>query len=283
MDGRIKTLGIIVLSLCACGPADDEFLDDEFFDDALEFRGDRLDTGLVAGGGGGSTADPGRGGGGGWISNSLALPNVSGIQPSHGLDSTLGMAEAYGLLTTTEGRKTAEYLVECALPADHSITKTIDGQSVVFYGHLGLAPQWESGSCDNTCQAWVSACLLARTNVTQQPVDLWLQADHPAIGFGLPPSGEAMVLEGSYYGNLFWAGSYLHFCEGEEDGMVASVREGRTCASGSCGFTNYGSCTTVADRCTMGGPNGDVPIDCRSDMPLYGPTWPTISTYLPAE
>ncbi|MEM9456263.1 MAG: hypothetical protein AAGF11_18925 [Myxococcota bacterium] len=279
MDTRATVWGIVgALSLYGCSPGDD------VFDEELEFRSSDAGAG---GGGRDSWAPPGRpgggdddDGGGGWIINGLHAPDVSGINPWHPLSSTLGMSETNGLLCTDQGKGLAEYIVECALGPDQSVTKNVGGQTHVIHGEIGLAPQWENGSCDDTCQKWISACLLARTNVSEQNVDLWLQADHPAIGYGLP-AGVTMTLEGAFYGNLFWTGSFLYYCEGAQSGNIAATRDGRTCSTGGCGFSNFGSCTQVAGRCTMGGPNGDVPINCREGKPYYDPQWPTIATYLP--
>jgi HYR domain len=76
---------------------------------------------------------------------------------------------------------------------------------------------WESGQCDESCQRWVSACLLARTNAYGTKVAISLRA--PAV---VPPGRKAQfdiiqanlattadelaefqLREGAYYGNLF--------------------------------------------------------------------------------
>lgn len=255
----VGSLGAV---LCACAPAYDEADGDD-----LEFRSDD----------GGVDASPGRPSGGGWISNGLEDPDLSGVDPAFALSTPLGLAEDVGLLTDAALQGTAEYLVECALPLGESIDKTVGGQTLTFEGLLGLAPQWQYGSCDEDCQQWVTACLLARTNVSGQSVTIWIQSDHPAIGYGIP---DDVIHEASWYGNLFAGPDEQYLCKGEPSGPVAAKREGRTCSQGqTCGFTKYSHCDK-ANRCTLAGPDGDVPIDCMPDDAWQDPSYHTISTYV---
>lgn len=248
----------LAAGLYACAPVDDEV------DDETEFRSD--DGGVIA--------PPNRPGSGGWLGNGLESPNVSGVDPAYGLDTAQGMSESLGLLTDESLQGTAEYLVECALPLGHDITKTVGGETLVFEGLLGLAPEWESDACDEDCQQWVSACLLARTNVSGQSVMIWIQADHPAIGYGVP---EGLVHEASWYGNLFAGPEDQYLCKGAPGAAATAKHEGRTCSQGqTCGFTKYGKCNKH-DRCTLAGPEADVPIDCVAEDAA---TWRTISSYL---
>lgn len=261
MDERREVMRLVVslaAVLCACAPADDGSEDENF-----EFREE-----------GGVIARPGTGG---WLNNGLESPNVSGVDPAHGLATTQGLSESQGLMTDPSLRDTAEYIVECALPLGESITKTIGGQTLVLEGLLGLAPEWADDACDEDCQQWVSACLLARTNVSGQDVTIWIQADHPAIGYGAPG---ALVHEASWYGNLFADPEDQYLCRGQPGAVAAAKHEGRTCVQGqACGFTKYGKCNKH-DRCAMAGPNGDVPLDCVAEGAA---TWHTISSYLPDE
>lgn len=261
MDARREAASLVVSLawvLCACTPVDDGALDD------IEFRSSD----------GGVLAPNDRPSGGGWLGNGLESPNVSGVDPAHGLGTTQGMSEGVGLLTDPALRGTAEYLVECALPLGESITKTVGNETLVFEGLLGLAPEWADDACDEDCQQWVSACLLARTNVSGQTVMIWIQADHPAIGYGVP---EGLVHEASWYGNLFAASDEQYLCKGQPGAAAEAKHEGRTCSQGqTCGFTKYGKCNKH-DRCTLAGPRGDVPIDCVAEGAA---TWHTISSYL---
>jgi hypothetical protein len=244
--------------LCACAPVDHG--DDE----NLEFRS-----------GDGVLAPSGRPSEGGWLSNGLESPQVSGINPAYGLATPQGMAEDLGLLTDPLRLGTAEYLVECALPAGESITKLVDGQPLELHGLLGLAPEWADDACNEECQQWVTACLLARTNVSGQTVMIWIQAEHPAIGYDAPGG---LVHEASWFGNLFAGPGEQYLCKGAASGPAAALREGRTCTLGQgCGFTKYSTCGK--GRCTMAGPGGNVPATCKPDGAGAGP-YPAISSYV---
>lgn len=258
-DGALCLVGLLALAPCACGLADDEDYDDE-----LELRSD--DGGVIV-----PPRPPGS------IANGLEDPDVSGIDPAYGLSTAQGMAEGFGLLTDANLRDTAEYLVECALPLGESITKTVDGQTLTFDGLLGLAPQWQDGACNVDCQQWVSACLLARTNVSGQTITIWIQSDHPAIDYGTP---QGLVHEASWYGNLFAGANERYLCKGAPTGPVAAMRDGRTCSLGQqCGFTVYPHCD-LANRCTMAGPDANVPIDCKAGNVPQGAGHRTISSYV---
>lgn len=239
-------------------------------DDELSFRA----------GGGQEATLPGDPNGGVWINNGLDDPDVSGIDPAFALSSAQGLAEDHGLLLDPERLDTVQYLVECALPQGHEIVKDVGGQSLVFEGWLGLAPEWEDDECDEDCQEWVSACLLARTNISGQEVSVWMRAEHPAIGEGanlLYPAYEA-----SFFGNLFAGPPSQHFCKGVLLGPLLAQLEGRTCAGllqESCGFVKYTDCPTLP-RCVypkhgLLGPT-DSAVGCISG----GHSFHTISTYV---
>jgi hypothetical protein len=70
----------------------------------------------------------------------------------------------------------AQYAYSCALPPGKHLTLTINGSAVNFDGQLGLAPEWETGPCNDDCKRWVSACLLARVNKYGEHVQLSLRA-----------------------------------------------------------------------------------------------------------
>lgn len=212
--------------------------------------------------------------GGGWLNNGLEQPNVAGIDPAFGLSTAAGLSPD-GLVAASDFRSTVEYVVECALGVEDSVTKvTAVGEVITFRGALGLAPQWRDGSCDEDCQEWVSACVLARTNHTGENVRIWMQADHPEIGFGVP--GEA-VLEAGFFGNLFAGTDEKFYCKGEPTGNVAAKREGRTCSSGSntCEFIKLNNCS---QRCDLVGAHEDVPANCWYDSSVD--RYHTIATYI---
>jgi hypothetical protein len=229
---------------------------------------------------------PASSGGGMWINNGLDDPNVSGIDPTHSLMSEAGLSTTHGMLLDPDQHDTVEYLVECALPAGAVITKQVGADLLEFEGAIGLAPEWADDACDEDCQEWVSACLLARTNVSGLTVSIWMRADHPAIGEGsslLYPTYEA-----SFFGNLFEDPLSEHYCQGVVLGPLLGQLEGRTCAGllgASCGFTKYTGCQ-LQKRCTfpklnfLGLPIGDSPKHCIVGTIAGADHHHTINTYV---
>lgn len=226
--------------------------------------------------------------GGVWVNNGLHDPDVGGIDPSHSLASPEGLATDHGLLLDPDRLDTVRYLVECALPAGRSIIKEVDGELLELEGALGLAPEWEDDACDEDCQEWVSACLLARTNVGGHTVRVWMRADHSAIGEGtslLYPSYEA-----SFFGNLFAAAPSEHYCQGTVVGPLLAQLHGRTCSAvlgDPCGFVEHSLCA-VEPRCTFSLPAAlglgiaDSPKNCIAGAVPGDPAFHTISTYVGA-
>ena len=254
------------LWLTACVAEGDPALD-------LEFR----DTGTVT--------PPPSGGGGGYINHGLHDPEVGGIDPAHPLDTSAGLNGA--LLDDPDRLATARYVVECALPEGVTVTKSVGGVSTDFHGELGLAPEWEDDACDEDCQEWVTACLLARTNVSEQSVTLWLAADHPALGAGLDL--EYPIYEASFFGNLFADEDAQYVCPGLVVGPLLAQLQGRTCSStpdGYCGMTEYQGCALLplgAPRCTFEGlPLSPILKDCRPGATPGETGMRTISSYVHA-
>jgi hypothetical protein len=146
-----------------------------------------------------------------------------------------------------------EYTVACALAPGQALELDIAGEHRVYEGAIGLAPQWASESCDETCQGWVSACLIARTNAHGESVPISLLGEHP----GLVPTPEESDTfdeeEATYFGQLF----------GETKELFACVPEGadapeRTCGEfgASCAIAVLGECDEVCDDAGCRGPDG---------------------------
>jgi hypothetical protein len=245
---------------------------------ACDLETGTLETGSFAdhrkGGGGGGGGGGGSGGGGGtWAGNGLVELDVSDVDPAHGLDTNAG------LHVDADSLQLATYLVECALPPGESLQKPVDGETIVLQGALGLAPEWQDEPCDEDCQEWVSACLLARINVAGESVDLWLTAEHPAIGLGHAAS--LPIYEATFYGNVFEGQQYV--CRGSQGGLLGDYLDDRTCAGeplASCGFSDFGECDT-GDRCDH---VQGFAVDCAAGAdPSTGPRYRSISTFVSLE
>jgi len=95
------------------------------------------------------------------------------------------------------------YLVSCALPAGHSVTFQSGSTSFTFSGEIGLAPAWENGACDESCQRWVSACLLARVNHLGVHREISMRGETSALALDRQELQQYSEAEATYFGNLF--------------------------------------------------------------------------------
>jgi hypothetical protein len=156
-------------------------------------------------------------------------------------------------LQDPEAQQLFSYIVSCALPADASVEVTIGGADQSFPGGLGLAPEWgeEGGQCDQRCQAWVSACLLARVDYLGVHKEISLRGDHPALAVSAEEAADYTVREATYYGNVFTAP--------EPQRRHACLSPGQTEITRVCGPTLEGCVVEVDASCdeVCGAPRAD--------------------------
>lgn len=180
--------------------------------------------------------------------SSNGLMSSNGLSSLNGLNSLNGLSSSNGLITSDGGRKTIQYIVKCALPAGRSISKIYNGVTYKFDGLLGVGAAWETGACNKDCQEHISACVLAHINTTGQNVALYLDGDHPALGWG--QNSSYPYQEGSFFGNIFTSPPTAQFCNGKDfdKGLVA----GRLGANSGSPYVNpfsWGS-SYCKDHCT---------------------------------
>ncbi len=164
------------------------------------------------------------------------------------------------MMNTTDGRSTMSYIVKCALPSGHSITaKDSTGTSYTYPGLIGTAPEWETGTCNTTCQERMSACLLAHVNTSGVHIPIWLDSEG-AIGWG--QSTDYPYQEGSFFGNIFVNPPKGYFCNGKDfaSGTVPGrLGAGQSGAPYSDPFGTPGPCTpscTASSATTNGVADG---------------------------
>jgi hypothetical protein len=162
-------------------------------------------------------------------------------------------------LTDPLAREFLKYVVSCALDDGDSVSVTVDGQRYVFAGSLGLAPEWgeRHGSCDESCQRWVSACVLARIDAQGVTRPISIRGANPALAPAPHEMRDYPVREAAYFGNLFVPGQPRYLCL-----SPGQTSDPRVCGPSldGCPMTVVGSC---ADACAHPGPNGSF-ADCSS-------------------
>jgi hypothetical protein len=172
-----------------------------------------------------------------------------------------------------------KYVVSCALGANQSLTLTVGGQTTTFPGSLGLAPQWgmSGGSCDGSCQRWVSACVLARVDAKGVEREISVRGLHPAL---LPSWSELTTYtqrEATYFGNVFAPGQPRFLC------LPPSAKsDPRVCGDSmsNCPMTVVGN--NCASDCLMQGLFGDFDICSDSGHKGSGTTYfESVTVFLP--
>lgn len=121
-------------------------------------------------------------------------------------------------------RQVLKYVYECAMPPgtpivlDPKTQADPAGANVALDGLIGLAPEWgqAGGACNESCQQWVTACVLARTNAYGVKVDISMRApddapQHVKVALAVKGNegevgterGDYTIFEGAFFGNLF--------------------------------------------------------------------------------
>jgi hypothetical protein len=109
-------------------------------------------------------------------------------------------------LEDPNARELFTYIVSCALEEGDTLSfVSNDGSTYTFDGALGLAPEWGNphGHCNETCQQWVSACVLARLDYLGQHVTISVRGQNDALATTMNERGTFTRREATYYGNIF--------------------------------------------------------------------------------
>jgi hypothetical protein len=168
---------------------------------------------------------------------------------------------------TSAARSVLAYAAECALDATQSVAFTVGSTGYTVTGSLGLAPGWTTAALDASGAAWVSACVLARVNLTGTTVTVSARGATTALDTDPGERADYQVEEGAFWGNAFVdLGAVAgHACDGVDQAQNDSYGDLplRQCAqwdgitdSGAtpCGFQYAGAC---AEICAGAGPYGD--------------------------
>lgn len=144
-------------------------------------------------------------------------------------------------------RQFLKYVVSCALDEDQTLSVRVGDQTYDFPGSLGLEPQWGArrGSCDETCQRWVSACVLARVDAAGVERKISIRGDHPALAPEEHELRDYPVREGAYFGNVFQPDQPRYLCL-----SPGQRSDTRVCGDSldDCPMTVVGSCGQACAR-----------------------------------
>jgi hypothetical protein len=221
------------------------------------------------------------------FSPAFALGNgeslADGVVATHGVRTTSGLATATGLFSTgnsagvldsPEGRVFVKALVECALPPGQSVSKTVAGTNYVFAGKIGVAPTWRFGSCNATCQQWVTACVLAQSNASGAVDPIELRANNSAINYWAKDVA-AIDQERAWFGNMFSNPPLLYQSAGSDLASVGIDVAVRDCDGGTpCAISTVGY---MILRCT---PIGSAESASACTASAGGPSFLPVTTHL---
>jgi hypothetical protein len=142
------------------------------------------------------------------------------------------------------GRELLKYVVSCALPDGAAVNVTVDGTHYSFPGSIGLAPSWGGahGSCDGSCQRWVSACVLARVDAAGVEREISIRGDNPVLRPVPHELRDYPHREATYYGNIFADHEPRYLCL-----SPGATSDERVCGPSlaTCPMTVVGSCDDV--------------------------------------
>jgi hypothetical protein len=171
-----------------------------------------------------------------------------------------------------------KYVVSCALDADQSFSVTVDDQTYTFQGLTGLAPEWgeAGGSCDETCQRWVSACVLARVDFYGVHRDISIRGAHPALRAVPHEMQNYRSSEATYYANLFRYPQDRFACLSPGQTEIPRVCGG---SLDNCPMTLVGS--SCSDACERPGTQGSF-ANCNTKDDQSGDVFSeAITVFLP--
>ncbi|PTL84570.1 hypothetical protein DAT35_05705 [Vitiosangium sp. GDMCC 1.1324] len=107
--------------------------------------------------------------------------------------STTPAVELRYQLEDPNAREFMKYLVSCALEKGQTLSyKDRLGEAHTWEGAIGLCPEWAKDKASESCQKWVSACILARVNAYGYRVQLMMRGEHPSAP-GLTPRPTVMT------------------------------------------------------------------------------------------
>ncbi len=202
--------------------------------------------------------------------------------------NTLGAGD---LVCSEDGREVLAFIVSCAIAEgqtlvvhdpDQLCNDSTLGSSLEFPGEVGLANNWLDDPLDKRGKGWVSACLFARVNAVETPVQVSLRGRHGALATDASEIANYSLQEGAFYGNYFVGENEdidWNACMGDDQaagetgGLVlrdCAEPDGNTGLT-QCGFHYAGVCSDIETfhACAGFDADGTYYNHCASD-PIFG-------------
>jgi hypothetical protein len=194
------------------------------------------------------------------IANALSPTMLAGSTMT---TATLDATGAAAMGQTTAARKVLSYAAGCALDATQQVTFTVGGVATTLYGAMGIVPAWTTRALTATEAAWVSACVIARVNLSSAVISISARGAASGLATTSAELASYQIEEGAFWGNTFVdLGSLASYsCNGVDQAADDSYGDlpNRECAqwdgvTGSnaspCGFHYAGLCHDVCTTTT---------------------------------
>ncbi|WP_437735864.1 hypothetical protein [Sorangium sp. So ce1335] len=152
-------------------------------------------------------------------------------------------------------REFLTYVAGCALPAGQSVQVSLDGETHVFDGDIGLAPEWgrAHGHCNAHCQGWVSACMLARVNYLGESLPISMRGKNKALDADTAEQESFPHREGAYFGDLFAPEPLRFACRSPGSTLISRVCGGTGVEASGCIIDVLGDCDDLCGKPTSDG------------------------------
>ncbi|WP_437969559.1 hypothetical protein WMF04_09760 [Sorangium sp. So ce260] len=158
-----------------------------------------------------------------------------------------GSPDVLSALRDPMAREFLTYVAGCALPEGESVEVSLDGETYVFEGDVGLSPEWgrAHGQCNARCQGWVSACMLARVNHLGESLPISMRGQNNALDLGPDERESFPHREGAYFGDLFAPEQLRFACRSPGSTLIRRVCGGTGVDTPDCIVDVLGECDEV--------------------------------------
>ncbi len=204
--------------------------------------------------------------------------------PSSSLDSLRYSYQSQ--LNSSATRDFLRYTVACALHSSQSVKfqrryyskyyRRYVYVTDTYYGSLGYAPEWKSGSCGTECQQLVTGCVLARTNYEGANVTVKLATYGTVHDLDFP-----WIKEGGFYGNFFYGHNEMYFCSGSSSLRYSKsvFADGPVHWAGHCHPEDWASQGGDTQACILRDSYGEYQYCATGDYQTYNPAPVSSSFY----
>jgi len=179
---------------------------------------------------------------------------------------TANAAAVQEFMATDDGREVLAFIVSCALPLEDTLVATMpNGDTLEFFGELGLAPEWIDHPLKKAGRGWVSSCLFARVSENDVPIPISMRGPSKTLAATTDEVASWSLEEGAFYGDYFAApGEPIQWiaCRGRDQAVeeTAGLID-RDCtepdpadpAHTLCGFQFAGDCSAVCEHVSPDG------------------------------